>query len=103
LPPILWGVFVALLGEGPNIRKLANALTEDRTEMIRDELCGPSDSGASVGERVLASPRQRLRDSQFVCAVNDGETAEVRALNGELFDAPLDVEQLSLLAPQSDE
>lgn len=90
----LWGIFVALLGETPTLRALADELTGGRTETIRDELCGPICAGIN--------PRQRVIDCRFSCQITDGDTAEVVALTGDYFDAPLDMDQAAFLVAQSD-
>ncbi|MCX6854397.1 MAG: hypothetical protein NTV80_05775, partial [Verrucomicrobia bacterium] len=94
LPAKLWGMLVALLGETPALRKLADELTDNRTETIRDELCGPVSPGIN--------PRQRVSENRYSCEITDGETAEVVALNGDYFDAPLDMDQAAFLVAQSD-
>lgn len=90
----LWGIFVALLGETPALRTLADDLTGERTETIRDELCGPVSPGIN--------PRQRVTENRYSCEITDGDTAEVVALNGDSFDAPLDMDQAAFLVAQSD-
>jgi hypothetical protein len=94
LPVKIWGIFVALLGETPALRTLADDLTGGRTETIRDELCGPVSPGIN--------PRQRVTDNRYSCEITDGDTAEVVALNGDYFDAPLDMDQAAFLVAQSD-
>ncbi len=94
LPGRLWGIFVALLGDSPAVRGLADQFTGRRTATIRDELCGPGGPGIS--------PRNRVDACSYSCAVTDGETSEIAALNGEPFDAPLDMDQATFLVPQSD-
>lgn len=94
LPPKLWGIFIALLGETPAIRRLADQLTDGRTETIRDELCGSFDGGIN--------PRRRLTECRYSCSITDGDTAEVVALNGDVFDAPLDMDQAAFLVAQAD-
>ncbi len=96
LPARLWGIFVALLGETQTLRALADELTGGgtRTETIRDELCGAICPGIN--------PRQRVIDCRFSCQISDGDTAEVVALTGDHFDAPLDMDQAAFLVAQSD-
>jgi len=94
LPPKLWGIYVALLGGTPIVKALADELTGGRTDTIRDELCGPVGPGIN--------PRDRVNSCQYSCTVTDGDTAEVAALNGDFFDAPLDLDHASFLVAQSD-
>ena len=94
LPAKLWGIHVALLGETPAVKALADELTDGRTETIRDELCGPVGPGIN--------PRGRVNSCRYSCTVTDGATAEIAALNGDLCDAPLDLDQSSFLVAQSD-
>lgn len=88
LPLKLWGCFIALLGDGRNIKALADRLTGERSDLVRKVLFADSTDGS------------RMTGCQFDSMESDGVAAKVRSLTGEIFDAPFDVRLTSLLVPQ---